>query len=221
MELSPLSSGNTAPLSASETSSAATALSSDFETFIRMLTAQMKNQDPLNPIESADFATQLATFSGVEQQVKTNELLSGLGAQIGALGVAQLASWIGMEGRAVAPVQYDGSPVTLTISGNALADRHEFVVRDVFENEVQRFEVSGVQQEIAWQGRDSEGNLLPSGTYQVSVEAFSGNERIATMPSQVHGRIMEARAVGEETILVFESGQEIQASALVGLRLPE
>ena len=49
-------------------------ISSDFNTFLRMLTVQMQNQDPLNPIDSADYAVQLATFSGVEQQVRTNQL---------------------------------------------------------------------------------------------------------------------------------------------------
>ena len=44
-------------------------ISSDFQTFLTMLTTQLQNQDPLNPVESSDFAVQLATFSGVEQQV--------------------------------------------------------------------------------------------------------------------------------------------------------
>ena len=41
----------------------------DFETFLKMLTTQIRNQDPLNPMEGSEFAVQLATFSGVEQQV--------------------------------------------------------------------------------------------------------------------------------------------------------
>ena len=53
-------------------------ISSDFETFLKMLTVQMKNQDPLNPVESTDYATQLATFSGVEQAVLTNDLLKSV-----------------------------------------------------------------------------------------------------------------------------------------------
>lgn len=64
----------------------ATALSSDFETFLKMLTVQMQNQDPLNPIDSTEYAMQLATFSSVEQQVLTNDLLrqmmGGQGAQL-------------------------------------------------------------------------------------------------------------------------------------------
>ena len=47
----------------------------DFTTFLEMLTVQLKNQDPMNPMESSDFAVQLATFSSVEQQVQTNDLL--------------------------------------------------------------------------------------------------------------------------------------------------
>ena len=223
MELSNTSAAiSAAPgLSSNSASSAATALSSDFETFIRMLTAQMENQDPLNPIESADFATQLATFSGVEQQVKTNDLLSGLGAQLGTLGVSQLAGWIGMEGRAEAPVVFDGDPVTLTISGSRSADRNDFVVRDAFNNEVQRFEVTADRQQIAWQGRDASGNLLPSGTYAISVESFSGTELTSQTQAQIHGRIVEARTDAGQTTLVMENGQEVASSALLGLRLPD
>lgn len=208
-------------LSSSATNSAASALSSDFETFIRMLTAQMENQDPLNPIESADFATQLATFSGVEQQVKTNDLLTGLGAQLGTLGVSQLAGWIGMEGRAEAPVEFDGDPVTLTIAGSKNADRNELVVRDRFDNELQRLEVTADRQQIAWQGRDESGNLMPSGTYRISVESFNDKELVSVTPAQVHGRIVEARTDAGRIILVMESGQEVPSSDLMGLRLPE
>ena len=75
----------TTPATASSAAPAAAKprITSDFDTFLQMLTAQMKNQDPLNPIESADFATQLATFSSVEQAVLTNDLLRGLMSQTG------------------------------------------------------------------------------------------------------------------------------------------
>ena len=46
------------------------AVTSDFQTFIQMLTTQAENQDPLNPMDSAEYASQLASFSSVEQQVK-------------------------------------------------------------------------------------------------------------------------------------------------------
>ena len=96
-----------------EASDASAALSSDFETFLLLLTTQMENQDPLNPIDSADYAVQLATFSGVEQQVRTNDLLEGLAAQMNLTGMAELAGWVGMEARASAPVQFGATPLTL------------------------------------------------------------------------------------------------------------
>ena len=99
---------------AATASTGATAISSDFNTFLRMLTVQMQNQDPLNPIDSADYAVQLATFSGVEQQVKTNQLLADMQGKFQQLGMAEMASWIGKEARSAAPVSYDGSPVTLS-----------------------------------------------------------------------------------------------------------
>lgn len=199
---------------------AASVLSSDFETFIKMLTVQMENQDPLNPIESADFSTQLATFSGVEQQVLTNDLLAELGGQLGALTVSQLSGWIGMEGRAVAPVAFDGQPVTLTVSGNAFADSHQLVVRDAQGAEVQRSAFDGSPQDIVWAGLARDGTELPPGTYQVSVESFSDDALVATTPAQIYGRIVEARVQGSETILVMEGGQEVAASGLLGLREP-
>lgn len=95
-----LSTGNTG--STTVEASAKDAINSDFETFLIMLTTQMQNQDPLNPIDSSDFAVQLATFSSVEQQVKTNDLLTSLGQQFELMGLSQLAGWVGMEAR-VAP----------------------------------------------------------------------------------------------------------------------
>ena len=176
-------------------------LSSDFETFIRMLTVQMENQDPLNPIESTDFATQLATFSGVEQQVLTNDLLESLGGQLGSLGVAQLSGWIGMEGRAITPISFNGDPVRLSISGVSLADSHQFVVRDSRGAEVQRIAVSGETQEISWEGFDDDGAHLPSGTYQISVESFSQGDLVATTPAQVQGGLDES-SLFEQTHIV-------------------
>ncbi len=66
-------------------------ISSDFDTFLKMLKVQMENQDPLNPTDSSEYAQQLATFSGVEQAVLTNDLLTALMVQMNTTGMAQLA----------------------------------------------------------------------------------------------------------------------------------
>jgi flagellar basal-body rod modification protein FlgD len=95
---------NTVSSSAATSSAVATAdngsgakISSDFETFLKMLTVQMQNQDPLNPVDSSDYATQLATFSGVEQQVQTNDLLRSLAGQMGTGLDNQPVVWAGVR----------------------------------------------------------------------------------------------------------------------------
>lgn len=118
------------------------ALSSDFETFLKMLTAQMRNQDPLNPVESADFAAQLAAFSTVEQQVRSNDLLETLGDRMGTMGMSQLSGWVGMEARAAVPVQFDGTPVTLTVAPAPFADAARIIARDSSGTIVQRSDVA-------------------------------------------------------------------------------
>jgi len=193
-------------------------LSSDFQTFLTMLTAQMRNQDPLNPIDSTDFATQLATFSSVEQQVRTNDLLTALGAQMGAMGVSQLSAWVGMTARAAMPAVMGDGPVTITTEGHASADSAELVVRDAAGNEVQRLPVDPGRQEMEWAGVGPHGDPLPPGSYWLSVESFAQGERIATGPAYVHARIVEARNENGVPLLVMDSGQVVDAANVVGLR---
>ena len=138
-------------------------LNSDFETFLKMLTAQMKNQDPLNPIDSSEYASQLASFSSVEQQVLTNDLLTNLSAQMNVMGMSQLAGWVGMEARSSAPVHFNGSPVSLMPTAMPLAEKSFLVVRDGTGDIVQRAEMPGGSKQIDWAGVDDSGRPFPSG----------------------------------------------------------
>ena len=62
---------------------ATTAAKSDYETFLKMLTAQAKYQDPLEPMDSSEYASQLAQFSMVEKQTENNDILSSMAQQMG------------------------------------------------------------------------------------------------------------------------------------------
>ncbi len=75
-------------------------LASNFETFLALLTSQLKNQDPLSPVDSNQFTAQLTQMAGVEQQLLTNDLLKSLvSAQAGG-GLAGAATYIGKEATA-------------------------------------------------------------------------------------------------------------------------
>jgi flagellar basal-body rod modification protein FlgD len=196
----------------------AAAISSDFETFLKMLTAQIQNQDPLNPIDSADYAVQLATFSGVEQSVRTNQLLESLGQQFGLLGMAQMAGWVGQEARADAPVWMDGDPVTLAPNPAAAADRAVLVVKNAAGDVVSREDMPISTDAYVWEGKDMTGEPLAEGTYSLSLESYAGEELLATTPMESYAKIMEARGTPSGTVLVLEGGIEVPASMITALR---
>lgn len=200
---------------------AAPKITSDFNTFLRMLTVQMQNQDPMNPIDSADYAVQLATFSGVEQQVRTNQLLADMQGKFSQLGMAEMASWIGKEARSPAPVRYDGSPVTLSPNPAAGATRAVLVVKDAQGKLVSREEIPVSAAPYQWLGAGVDGSPLPAGTYSVALESLKGETVIATTPIEHYARVIEAKGGSGGTKLVLEGGVEVLASDVTALREPQ
>jgi flagellar basal-body rod modification protein FlgD len=204
------------------TGSAAAAgmVNSDFNTFLRMLTVQMQNQDPLNPMESSEYAMQLATFSGVEQAVRTNDLLTNLASQFSLVGMSQLAGWVGQEARASADVFYTGEPVTLAPNPVANADRVVLVVKDDQGNVVSREEMEVSADLYEWLGGDAEGNPLPEGHYRLTLESWRDGEVLQEDPVEHYGRVVEARGGAGGVRLVFEGGREVLATEITALRSP-
>lgn len=75
-------------------------LASNFETFLQLLTVQLRNQDPLSPLDSNEFTAQLTQMAGVEQQLLTNDLLTALLEQSGGAGLANASNYLGREATA-------------------------------------------------------------------------------------------------------------------------
>ena len=195
-------------------------ISSDFETFLKMLTTQMQNQDPLNPMESTDFAVQLATFSGVEQQVQTNQLLQSLSAQLGLFGMTQFAGWVGMEARAAAPAFFNGSPITLAPNPAQSADRAELIVRNTFGTEVDRRTVPISTDQISWSGLAADGTTLPEGSYSFEMQSFKGADLLRTDLVEHYALVTEARGETGGVFLVLQGGGTVAASEVTALRQP-
>jgi flagellar basal-body rod modification protein FlgD len=197
-------------------------ISSDFQTFLLMLTTQMQNQDPLNPIESSDYAVQLATFSGVEQQVKSNQLLEGLSAQIGLLGMAQFASWVGMEARAAAPVLFDGvTPVTLSPNPHVGASRAVLVTVNALGQEADRRDVAVSTEPVNWTGTSSTGTAFMPGKYSFYLESYDASgAQLSNEMVEAYATITEARGGAGGTTLVLSGGATVAADAITAIRAP-
>jgi flagellar basal-body rod modification protein FlgD len=220
MNITPASIATSSASGAASSSNGKGAINSDFNTFLRMLTVQMQNQDPLNPIDSTDYAVQLATFSGVEQQARTNQLLDAMGAQFSLMGMSQLAGWVGQEARAAAPVWFDGSPVTLSPNPVSTADRAVLVVKDAEGNVVSREDIPVSSEPYVWLGGDAAGDPLPDGKYSLTLESWRDEEMLQEDPVEYYGRVIEARGGAGGVRLVFEGGIEVAATAITALRVP-
>lgn len=220
MTVSAISSATTAAATGSTTGQG-TKISSDFNTFLRMLTVQMQNQDPLKPIDSADYAVQLATFSGVEQQVRTNQLLADMQTNFAQMGMAEMASWIGKEARSDTAVHFDGSPVTLSPNPAVGATGLVISVKDAQGNLVSREELPVSAAPYQWLGADQSGNRLPTGTYTITQESRKGETVIDSRPIEHYARVIEARGDSTGTKLVLQGGIEVLASKVTALREPK
>ncbi|MBD3665493.1 flagellar hook capping FlgD N-terminal domain-containing protein [Sulfitobacter aestuariivivens] len=195
-------------------------LSSDFETFLRMLTTQARYQDPLEPIDSSEYAAQLAQFSMVEQQVMSNDLLAALSAQFGSGNMAQMSGWIGMEALTTAPVTFDGTPVTINPNPAAAADEVFLVVYDETGLEVQRQSIPLSTDPVQWAGVSDDGTPFPNGVYSFEIESYAASDLILTDPAETYAGIVEARIQDGQTILILEGGTAVLASTVTGLRDP-
>lgn len=217
----PSAAGAQAQASPSNSDQAKSALlSSDFNTFLTMMTAQIRNQDPLNPMESSDFAVQLATFSGVEQQVRSNQLLESLFNQLGQMGLADLTNWVGMDARVDGPAHFSGRPLTLYPNAMDSTDQADLVVRDSRGNEIARQPFNPDGKALKWAGTDSQGNPLPSGNYAFSVENFANGELLQTTSVEHYAHIEEARFADGQTVLGLPGGLHMYASDVLSLREP-
>jgi flagellar basal-body rod modification protein FlgD len=207
-----------APETVSESTNGLTA---DFETFLRLLTTQMRNQDPLQPMESTEFVSQLAQFSAVEQQVKTNQQLGDILEQISGGDPARLADWLGRDVRAAAPTQVEGGPTTTyPVAPELTPSAATLVVRDAAGGVVAETPFDPGAENVVWDGRLADGSAAPAGLYSFEARFIDASGATETTPAETYARIVEARRSEDGITLVREGGAEIDADAISGVRQP-
>ncbi|MEQ6249632.1 flagellar hook capping FlgD N-terminal domain-containing protein [Sulfitobacter sp. HNIBRBA3233] len=194
-------------------------LSSDFETFIKMLTTQAEYQDPLEPLDSSEYAAQLAQFSMVEQQVLSNDLLSALAGSLRGGTMGQLAGWIGMEARTTSATYFDGRPVTILPDPPPNAAELSLVVLDEQNRVVDRRSLPLNAQEALWAGVKDDGTPFPQGLYRYEVEAFdAAGSPLPTTGAATYGRITEVRTEDGGAKVIFAGGSVAEADSITALR---
>lgn len=156
-------------------------LAEDFDDFLTLLTTQLQNQDPLDPMDSGEFTNQLVAFTGVEQQIQTNQNLELLANLTRLQNLASSGSYLGSDALAFRDTgDHDGSGIKWQYQNTAVTDSLTLEVHDS-EGNVVYSEVGETGlgfHEFNWNGLDSTGVLAADGDYTLNIVAKNedGNE---------------------------------------------
>ena len=210
---------NAAATAPADESASSGGLTADFDTFLKLLTTQLKYQDPLQPMESTEFVAQLASFSAVEQQIGSNTRLDSILAALSGGGIEGFATWIGRSVQAPTSAAFSGDPIEVGVTPDAAADRAALVVKNDLGAEVARVNVAATATEVTWDGTDAAGTTLATGNYGFALESFSGETLLSTGQGRVYATVTEARRAEDgSTRLVLETGDTIAAEDVTAVR---
>jgi len=215
--LEPISAGNlttTKPSNPSQPSP----LSSDFNAFLNMLTTQLKHQDPLNPVDSADYAMQLAAFSTVEQQVLLNQKMDVLQNNLHQNTLASLSNWMGKTVKLPGSFTYSGGEVTALITPPTGSEKTDFIVQDAAGAEIFRHRLGAQDQEFAWAGTTSKGAVAQVGHYNFALEGFAKDQSLGISKLASLQTIEEISQPADDILVTLGNGQTLPWKNLTGLR---
>ncbi|WP_417827934.1 flagellar hook assembly protein FlgD [Thalassospira sp.] len=160
-------------------SSSASQLAQNFDTFLTLLTTQLKNQDPTSPMESDQFTDQLSQFAQVEQGIQSNKNLEDLIAMQGQQRQLSALSYVGAEIEAVGDTNWreEGEELTYKYNVSPEVPRLQLQIHDqsgatIYSEELT--DVSGLQT-FTWDGKNNNGVDQDAGAYTLVVRPMAAN----------------------------------------------
>jgi flagellar basal-body rod modification protein FlgD len=196
--------GSAASASAAQNSRAQ--LSTNFDTFLTLLTTQLKNQDPLSPMDSNEFTQQLVQFSQVEQQINANQNLETLISLTKNRSATDAVSYLGKTltlTDGTAALMNDNATWAYSLDGDAA--RTKLTVTNATGKIVYTAdgETGSGFHAFDWDGKDNQGISQPPGAYVLKV--VSATDSGATVPTHVasQGIVSEVDLTGSEPLLMI------------------
>jgi flagellar basal-body rod modification protein FlgD len=195
-------------------------LSANFDTFLRLLTAQLQHQDPTNPMDTAEFTQQLVQYSQVEQQIGTNEKMADLislqRATAGSAAVGYLGKTVVTQG-AQASLQNGAAKWIYELPRSAASA--QLLITDAKGRVVRNIpgELSAGAHPLSWDGKNANGTTLPDGTYTLEVRAagVDGNAIAASLKSE--GIVTEADLSQGDPMLSV-AGRKVSLREVLAIR---
>jgi flagellar basal-body rod modification protein FlgD len=165
-------------------------LAGNFQTFLTLLTTQLQNQNPLDPLDTNQFTQQLVQFAGVEQQLRTNDQLTSL---VSLQQTAQSTQALGFVGKTAvvdgATTQLTNRAATWTLgvasNSNVAITIANSTGQNVFSGNYPA--TAGANQAFSWDGKGNDGTQWPDGKYTLTATALDSSGSPVAVSTQIQG----------------------------------
>jgi flagellar basal-body rod modification protein FlgD len=199
-----------------QASKAKNTIAGSFDTFLSLLTTQLKNQNPLEPLNTNEFTAQLVQFAGVEQGIQTNQNLENL---LSLTTASTLTGAVGFIGKAITAegvtAEFDGAQAAWSYSVPKDSPDAEVTIFNsagqVVFNEKTTLEAGN--QTLTWTGRTADGTQAPAGTYRVAITAKDVEGNAMTVNTTITG-IVDGVDMTESEPYLTVNGNKVKFSAV-------
>ena len=193
-------------------------LAGNFDTFLQLLTTQLQNQNPLDPLDTNQFTQQLVEFASVEQQVNMNTNLQTLISLQHTAEATSAMQLIGLtasvKSNTAVLSNATGSPATWTFSVPSPATGQLSITnaggQTVYAGTVT---LNSGNQTFTWNGQGNTGITWPDGNYTMSINATGANGQPVTIATEVKGTISGVD-VSQNPPQVVIGGQDYSLNAI-------
>tara|TARA_R110002020_G_scaffold19053_4_gene66111 strand:+ start:1191 stop:1895 length:705 start_codon:yes stop_codon:yes gene_type:complete len=210
--------------STASTSTARAGIADNFDTFLSILTTQLKNQNPLDPLDTNQFTQQLVQFSGVEQQLKTNEFLETLMLAGQNTAKSDAVSYIGKEVTSSGKTGEltDSDAVFWAYSADANAPNASVTIKDANGQVVysQTGPIDIGPGTFRWDGVGSDGNAKPNGVYTIDIKGKDANGKDVKISTASIGVVSAVDFTGDVPILTIGT-RRVAITDVTDVRIPD
>jgi flagellar basal-body rod modification protein FlgD len=198
----------------------------DQSDFLNLFVTQMQNQDPTEPMDSSQMLQQTATFSQVESMASMNENMEKILDVISSSSVqSQMASASSFIGKVM---EYEGNDTTLTSSGAAISFEASAVpakttitIRDQDGKYIRTLTPSVNDTDktfLVWDGTDSAGNQMDTGSYTFSVKAYDADGKEIDVKTYSNGQVTGVATDSGKLIYEVDGSYEVAAEDVISVR---
>lgn len=189
----------------------------DFEMFLTLLTTQLQNQDPLDPMDSSEYTQQLVQYSQVEQSIQQTQVLKDIAAQLSAHDMAEASAFIGRG------VEYDlptaglnEEPASWTWDSDVSVETLSATVTDSSGKTVYRDTITAGDRKgtFAWDGSLGGGLTAPHGAYTLALEGKNSSGASLPVSVRATGKVSEV-TMGGGSVSLIAGGVSVPVSELV------